>query len=98
MSPLLQLLCFCTSIAYAPVPQTARSFGDVWYTHEVLAGGRHLLRLSSTDLLLDSDRARAHRLHAFAGDFAARTCGGRFRLVDTDRLSAYAGQVVFVCR
>src|SRR5690349_20188784 len=36
MSPLIQLLCLCTSVAYAPVPQTSRAAGDVWYTHEVL--------------------------------------------------------------
>jgi hypothetical protein len=98
MSPILQLLCLCTSVAYGPVPQVARSAGDIWYTHETLGGGRHLLRLSSTDLLLDGDRERGARLKAFARDFAARTCRGSFRVVDGNRLTTYAGQVVFVCR
>jgi hypothetical protein len=98
MSPLAQLLCLCTSIAYAPVPQMARAYGDVQYTHEVLSRGKHLLRLSTTDLLLDWDQARATRLKAFAKNFAVRTCGGRFLIVDADRPTSYAGQVVFVCR
>ena len=99
MSPLVQLLCLCTSIAYAPVPQTARAYGDIWYTHEVLSRGKHLLRLSTTDQLLDDERARSGRLKAFAKDFAMRTCGeGRFLFVDKDRPTSYAGQAVFVCR
>jgi hypothetical protein len=99
MSSLVQLLCLCTSIAYAPVPQTARAYGDIWYTHEVLSRGKHLLRLSTTDQLLDDERARSARLKTFAKDFAVRTCGdGRFVFVDADRPTSYAGQAVFVCR
>ena len=99
MPDILQLLCvLCTSVAYAPVPQMSRAAGDVWYTHEVLAHGQHLLRLSTTDLLLDWDRARGARLQAFATNFANATCGGRFRFVDIRRTTTYAGQVVFVCR
>ena len=98
MSSIAQLLCLCTSIAYAPVPQIARASGDIWYTHEVLSRGKHLLRLSTTDLLLDGDRERSNRLQAFARNFAIRTCGGRFLFVDADRPTSYAGQIVFVCR
>lgn len=98
MSPILQFLCLCASVASAPVPPMARSSADIWYTHEVLDRGRHLLRLSTTDLLLDGNEARGRRLAAFAKEAAARTCGGTFRFVDGSRLTTYAAQVVFVCR
>ena len=98
MSPLAQILCLCTSVAFAPQPQISRQVGDVWYTHEILGHGKHLLRLSTTDLLLDSDQARRHRLTAFAKDFAHRTCPGRFVFVDGERLTSYARQFVFRCR
>jgi hypothetical protein len=76
----------------------ARASGDIWFTHERLSHGKHLLRLSTTDLLLDRDQARGARLQAFARNFAMRTCGGRFLFVDADRPTSYAGQIVFVCR
>jgi len=98
MSPIVQLLCLCTSIAFAPQPQTSRQAGDIWYTHETLDHGRHLLRLSTTDVLLDADQFRRQRLAAFAQDFANRTCPGRFAFVEANRLTSYAGQFVFQCR
>lgn len=98
MSWLAQLVCFCTSVAYAPVPQMSKEVWDIRYTYEALSHGRHLLRLSTTDLLLDADRSRRHRLAAFAQDFASRTCAGRFVFIDGDRLTSYAGQFVFRCR
>jgi hypothetical protein len=97
MSPLAQLLCLCFSVAGAPQPQTARSAGDIWFTHESLGHGKHLLRLSSDGFLLDFDRWRKNRMLAFATDFAGRTCPGRFVFIDGDRSTSYAGNVVFQC-
>ena len=98
MSPLAQLLCFCTSVTFAPVPQMSQQVWDIRYSYEALSRGRHLLRLSTTDFLLDSDFSRRNRLVAFAQDFASRTCAGRHVFVDGDRLTSYAGQFVFRCR
>lgn len=98
MSPFAQLLCLYLSVPSAPYPQVARHDGDIAYTHEVLSHGKHLLRLSTTDLLLDTDRMRKRRMIAFARDYAERTCGGRYGLIDGDRLTTYAGQVTFKCR
>jgi hypothetical protein len=99
MYSLAQILClFCGTIGsppYAPMPQQSM---DIWYRHEVLSRGRHLLRLSNTDLLLDSKAARQYRLQAFAADVASRTCPGPFAFVDGDRLTSYATQIVFQCR
>jgi len=99
MYSIAQILCFfCGTVGsppYAPMPQQA---GDVWYRHEVLGHGKHLLRLSNTDRLLDSGQARQYRLYAFATDFASRTCPRNFVFVDGDRLTSYATQIVFQCR
>jgi len=98
MPSIAQLLCFCTSLAFAPVPQVSREAWDIRYTHESLSHGRHLLRLSTTDLVLDQDSARFNRMLAFARDFASRTCPARFVFINEDRLTSYAGQFVFQCR
>ena len=104
MSPIAQILCLCASVAGAPYPQVSNQAGDIRYTHESLSHQRHLLRLSTTDFILDSTQSRMHRLHAFAEDFAARTCPNGFRLADGDRPSwpkihtRYAQQFVFRCR
>jgi hypothetical protein len=66
--------------------------------------GTHLLRLSTTDVILDSDRYRVERLYAFAYRFADQTCQGRFTLSAAERASwptvrpIYARQYVFRCR
>ena len=97
MSPLAQILCLCFSIVGAPQPQMSRQVGDIRYTYENLGHGRHLLRLSSDDLLLDFNDWRKQRMVAFATSFASQTCPGRFVFVDGDRLTSYAKQFVFRC-
>jgi hypothetical protein len=97
MPPLATLLClFCWS-ASAPAPDMAREAGNIWYRHEVLSHGKHLLRLSTTDLILDTGKWRKARLIAFAENFAASTCGGRYTILNSDRLTTYAAQVLFRC-
>jgi hypothetical protein len=100
MSLLAQLLCLssCLSAPSTPAPQVPQHDWDITYRHEVLSHGKHLLRLSTTDLLLDTDGMRNHRIIAFAKDYADRICNGRYSLIDGDRLTAYAGQVIFKCR
>jgi hypothetical protein len=102
---LLQALCFCVSVTGAvdPYPQTAQQAGDIWFTHERLGHGKHLLRLSARDLILDSDRFRVGRMETFAQQFADQTCHGRYKLTDGERASSpkirpiYAKQFVFRC-
>jgi hypothetical protein len=105
MDALLQALCFCVSVAGAvdPYPQTAGQAGDIWFTHERLGRGKHLLRLSARDLILDSDYHRVGRMEVFAQKFADQTCQGRYKLADAERASSpkirpiYAKQFVFRC-
>ena len=97
MPPLALLLCvFCSSVG-APAPDMAHEAGDIWYRHEVLSGGKHLLRLSTTDLILDTNGWRKQRLVSFAESFAANTCRGPYKMLDGNRLTTYAAQVVFRC-
>jgi hypothetical protein len=105
MSSLVQALCFfCVTIGGPPYPQLSQRAGDIWYTHETPGRGTHLLRLSTTDFILDSDRYREKRLDAFAYEFATRTCRGRFTLAAAERSSwpvvrpVYARQYIFRCR
>ena len=105
MDGLAQALCFfCAVTSSPPHPQLARGAGDIWYTHEMPAAGNHLLRLSTTDFLLDADYLRTQRLDAFAYRFADLSCRGRFDLKPAERPSwpatrpVYARQYVFRCR
>jgi len=105
MNAFMQALCFlCATAGSPPHPQLSRPAGDIRYTHELLGGRTHLLRLSTTDFLLDSDRHRQNRLNAFARRFADQTCDGRFTLRPAERASwptvrpVYAKQYVFLCR
>jgi hypothetical protein len=74
-----------------------REAGDIVYRHEVLYG-THLLRLSTTDLIIDGDEWREKRLFAFATRFADRTCGGRFRIINAIRQTTTAGEFAFKCK
>lgn len=96
MAPLAALLCMFCSVG-APAPGMAHEAGDIWYRHEVLSGRKHILRLSTTDLILDAHGWRKQRLKTFAEDFAAKTCDGRYRMIGGDRLTTYAAQVTFRC-
>ena len=97
MPPLAMLLCvFCSSVS-APAPDMAHEAGSIWYRHEVLSGGKHLLRLSTTDFILDSGEWRKHRLIAFAEEFAASTCNGHDKMLKGDRQTTYAATVLFRC-
>src|ERR1051325_394056 len=47
MPPLASVLCIvCWSVG-APAPDMAHEAGSIWYRHEVLSHGKHLLRLST---------------------------------------------------
>jgi hypothetical protein len=105
MNSLAQVLCFfCATVGSPPNPQLSQPAGDIWYTHETPGRGTHLLRLSTTDFILDSDRYREERLYAFAYQFANQTCRGHFTLAAAERTSwpgvrpVYAKQYVFHCR
>src|ERR1043166_4788587 len=97
MPPLASLLClFCWSVS-APAPDMAHQAGNIWYRHEALSHGKHLLRLSATDLIIDSGRWRKQRLRAFAQNFAAGICAGRYTILAGVRLAPTAAQVLFRC-
>lgn len=97
MPPLAALLCMVCWSAAAPMPDMAHEAGDIWYRHEVLSHGKHLLRLSATDRILDTGKWRKYRLIAFAENFAANTCGGHYKILNGDRLTTYAANVLFRC-
>lgn len=105
MNGLAQALCFfCSAIGNAPEPHIAQGAGDIWYTHEMLGRDTHLLRLSTTDVVIDTHALRDRRLYAFAYQFAERNCQGRFDLALAERSSwldtrpLYARQYAFRCR
>jgi len=105
MSTLSQILCFCGAVTVGPYAQPVQTAGLVQYRYEVLGGGKYLLRLSTSDLLLDTDDWREGRMRDFAVQFANDTCNGRhFQIADVvpprwpkDR-PLYTRQFVFRCR
>lgn len=105
MDGLAQALCFfCAMTASTPQPQSPQGGLDIWFTHETLGRNTHLLRLSTTDRILDGNAARDQRLYAYASNFAGQTCKGRFDLALAERGSwpearpLYAKQYAFRCR
>src|SRR5438309_5098813 len=80
MDFLLQALCFYCVTAAPPAPRVARAYGDIRYTEEPLGGRARLLRLSTSDFIIDSNEWRQRRLWAFAANYADRACHGRYRL------------------
>lgn len=95
--PLLELICmFCWTVRQ-PAPALAHDAWDLRYRHEVLPSGRHLLRLSASDRIIDGSDWRRQRMIAFAEDFAANTCNGRYEIARRDGLTTYAAQIVFRC-
>ena len=98
----LQALCFYCVTAAAPAPQMARAYGDIRYTEEPLGGGARLLRLSTSDFIIDHDDWRKQRLAAFAESYANEACHGRYQLTASrERIvirPSYARQFVFRCR
>lgn len=105
MDILAQALCFfCTAISSGPQPQLPQISGDIWFTHEALGRRSHLLRLSTTDYILDSNSARDQRLQAFAQRFAGQACHGRFDLTVAERVfwpktrPLYTKQYIFRCQ
>jgi hypothetical protein len=103
VSNLWEVLCVvCISVGSPPYPQMSRSAGDIRYTHERLTDGQHLLRLSTTDLILDSQDWRERRMFSFASDFADRACRGAFTFGEAVRESwpvrpMYSRQHLFRC-
>jgi hypothetical protein len=97
-----QALCFYCVTAAAPAPQVARASGDIRYTEEPLGGGARLLRLSTSDFIIDQDEWRQRRLWAFAESYAGSACHGRYQVrASRERIvihPAYAKQFVFRCR
>jgi hypothetical protein len=96
--PLLRLCIFCTiPVGRAPLPDMPRESSDIFYRHQVLYG-THLLRLSTTDLIIDSGEWREKRLFAFATRFADQECSGRFRMIKAVRQTTTAAQFSFRCK
>jgi hypothetical protein len=104
MDAFFQMLCLCGAMASPPQPQPVREVGVISYRYEVLSGRKYLLRLSTTDLILDSDSWRETRMRNFAEQFADRTCHGRFQLAAVVLPSwpknhpLYTKQFLFRCR
>lgn len=59
-----------------PQPQVARRAGDIWYTVEPLSRGGQLLRLSTSDSVIDHDDARLRRLEALPNRMRIRPAAG----------------------
>jgi hypothetical protein len=90
MDAFLQSLCFFCAAVTGPQPQVSQIvgfFGDIRYTHERVGHNLHLLRLSTTDFIIDREQWRQERLAAFAERFANDTCEGRFKLGPADNPS-----------
>ena len=67
-----------------PNAQPVQSAGLIQYRYEALSKGVYLLRLSTSDLLFDTDEWREERMRVFAQQFADQACNGRFRLAKAD--------------
>jgi hypothetical protein len=105
MDALVQSLCFfCAVVIGAPEPALPRGADDIWFSKEAIGAHEYLLRLSTTDLIVDTQSSRQARLDAFAQRLAEEVCPNRFELSEAERSSwprafpHYAKQYLVRCR
>jgi hypothetical protein len=104
MGTLSQILCLCGAVTVGPYAQPVQSSGFVQYRYEALSGGKYLLRVSTSDLVLDSDDWRVARMRGFAQQFAEDACHGPYQLADVAprkwprESPTYTRQFIFRCR
>lgn len=55
--------------------------GNVKYHHEILGGGKHLLTVTASPGLLETEGSIAQRIHIFSNKFAAKKCPNLFDFV-----------------
>ena len=103
MTTLSQILCFCGAVTLGPNHQSVESAGFVQYRYEALSHKMYVLRLSTSDYLLDNADWRETRMRWFAEQFADQTCNGRFQLAKDELRGpkdryAYTRQFIVRCR
>ena len=55
--------------------------GDVGHTYESLGTNKHLLTVTATPGVMETEGSIAQRIHIFANRFAAKRCPGSFEFV-----------------
>jgi hypothetical protein len=55
--------------------------GNVKYNHEILGGNKHLLTISASPGLLETEGSIVQRIHIFANKFATKKCPNLFGFV-----------------
>ena len=55
--------------------------GDVGFTHESLGANKHMITVTATPGIMETEGSIAQRIHLFANIFAAKTCSGSFEFI-----------------
>jgi len=89
--PALNALAVCAFVvagcSYTAAPRSIEQdsevggTGDVRYTHERLATGKHMVTVTAAPGMLETEGSIEQRIHVFANKFAARTCPTSFEFV-----------------
>lgn len=105
MESIVRSLCLlCAMSGGAPQPELPQGMFGIWSSQERIGADEQLLRLSTSDFILDSDWARDGRLDAFARRFAEELCPSGFELSVAERASwpatspRYAKQFIIRCQ
>jgi len=100
------LLVLASSIAACAYTAEVGTTGDVGFTHERLAAGKHLLSITAAPGLMETESSIEQRIHVFAIKHAAKTCPASFDFLHDPNFSQSMSRgfmnrtktYVFVCK
>ncbi len=108
----ITLGCLVAACSYTPPPSASApgsevgATGDLQYSHEPLGAGKHILTVTASPGLMETESSIAQRIYIYANKFAAKTCPTVFEFVhDPNFDQSIAGgfmkrtkSYVFICK
>jgi hypothetical protein len=105
-------VCAVSACSYTPSPSSIDAgsgvggTGDVRYTHESLGAGKHLVTVTASPGVMETEGSIEQRIHIFTNRFAAKTCPSTFEFVHDPNFEQSVARgfmkrtktYVFVCR
>jgi hypothetical protein len=87
LAALLSVCLVVSACSYTRAPGVVQAgsevggTGNVGYTHEPLGANKHLVSVTASPGLMETEGSISQRIHVFANKFAAQTCPGKFEFV-----------------
>jgi hypothetical protein len=75
------------SCSYTPAPtsdvkgSTVGGTGGMGFTHEPIGPNKHIVTITASPGLMETEGSISQRIHIYANKFAAKTCPGAFKFI-----------------